>query len=231
MNTPTLFRGARVLALALPLSSASAVTVINGNFNDNAAAYVVWPGYSGSIGTQGIATNPAAPTGWTVTTGTGINSDAVTATDSIAGTTGIGGLNNAFIDNGAETDGVLLLQGVSSASQNVTGFTIGQDYILTFDVNARNCCGDVPQGQLSIGGAIVIPFTSVPPVGGTNPYSTITVPFTAPAAAIDFKIEGRAATGGDATLLVDNFSIALVPEPSTLAGLVLGLGLVVRRRR
>jgi hypothetical protein len=220
------------LGAALASTAMGAATFINGGFGDNASAYVVWPGYSNAAGSQNIATNPAAPTGWTVSaSGTGINSDAVIATDSIAGVVGIGGANNPFIDNGAETDGVLLLQGVASASQNVTGFTVGESYILTFDVNARNCCGDVPQGQLSIGGSIVIPFTSVTPVGGTNLYNTITVPFTAPAASLDFLIESRASAGGDATLLVDNFALAVVPEPSTLAVLALSLGLVVRRRR
>jgi hypothetical protein len=229
MKTVLFALGLGALAVA-PLRGAA--TFINGTFNDNAAAYVVWPGYSGSVGSQGIATNPSAPTGWTVSAaGTGINSDAVIATDSIAGTAGIGGANNPFIDNGAETDAVLLLQGVSFASQNVTGFAVGQDYILTFDVNARNCCGDVPQGQLSIGGAVVIPFTSITPVGGSSLYNTISVPFTAAAAAMEFRIDNRSAAGGDATLLLDNFALTMVPEPSTLAILGLSLTLLGRRRR
>lgn len=220
------------LGAVLASTAMGAATFVNGSFDDNAAAYLVWPGYSGSVGSQAIASNPAAPTGWTVSAGgTGINSDAVIATDSIAGTNGIGGANNPFIDNGAESGAVLLLQGVAFASQNVTGFTIGQDYILTFDVNARNCCGDVPQGQLSIGGNVVIPFTSISPVGGTNPYNTISVPFTAPATDLLFRLDSRSATGGDATLLLDNFAIAMVPEPSSLAALGLSLGLLVRRRR
>jgi len=222
------------LSLGVALASAAhgAATFINGDFNDNAASYLVWPGYSGSIGGLGLATNPAAPTGWTVSaTGTGINSDAVIATDSVAAPAGVGGAVNPFIDNGVESNGVLLLQGLSFASQNVSGFTVGESYVLTFDVNSRNCCGDVPQGQLSIGGSVVIPFTSITPVGGTNPYNTISVPFVAGTTNIDFLIEGRPAAGGDATLLVDNFSIAVVPEPSTLAALTAGLGLALRRRR
>lgn len=218
---------------SLALSTAmGAATFVNGSFNDNAAAYLVWPGYSGSVGGKGNATNPVAPTGWNVSpAGTGINSDAVIATDSIAGTAGIGGPNNPFIDNGAESGAVLLLQGVAFASQNVTGFTVGQDYILSFDFNSRNCCGDVPQGQLSIGGIVVIPFSSIAPVGGSNPYTSISVPFTASAAALEFRIDSRSAAGGDATLLLDNFAIAMVPEPSTLAILGLSLSLFGRRRR
>jgi len=208
-----------------------AATFVNGGFNDNAAAYLVWPGYSGSVGGQGVATNPPAPTGWTVGGGSGINSDAVIATDSIAGEAGIGGPVNPFIDNGAETDAVLLLQGVAFAAQTVVGFTIGQEYILSFNVNARNCCGDVPEGQLSIGGAIAIPFTPITPVGGDANYNVINVPFTAPATELEFRVDSRAAAGGDATLLLDNFSLTVVPEPSTVLTAMLGLGLIVRRRR
>lgn len=221
-----------ICGMALSVPSTFAVTFINSGFNDNAAQYLVWPGYSGSVGTQGIATNPEGPTGWIVTGGSGINSDAVVATDTIVGDGGgIGGLVNPFIDNGNETDAVLLLQGVATAAQTVGGFTIGQDYILSLDVNARNCCGDVPQGQLSIGGSIVIPYTSINPVGADTPYTSLAVPFTATSTSIDFLVETRAAAGGDATLLLDNFAITVVPEPSSLALLLATLGIAARRRR
>lgn len=71
MIKPSILGLAGVLALGLPLSSAIAVTVINGTFDDNAAGYVVWPGYNGGSGAAG--TNPTNPTGWIFTGGSGIN--------------------------------------------------------------------------------------------------------------------------------------------------------------
>jgi len=69
---------------------------------------------------------------------------------------------------------------------------------------------------------LIAPFTSISPVGAGAPSDTVTVPFTAPAASLDFLSESRPATGGDTSMRVDNFAIALGSEPSTFAALSAG---------
>ena len=140
-------------------------------------------------------------------------------------------------DNGDNSTSVGFIQGAASIEQDISGFTIGQDYVLSLDFNARNCCGDMPIAMVELDGAVVAssedifpPTGAVPPVGGDEPWYHADIDFTASDTTLTLLIRSAAAAAGDATFLVDNVSI--VPEPATgllaMGGL---LSLLLLRRR
>ena len=226
MNTPALFRCARVLALALPLSSVSAVTVINGTFDDNAAAYVVWPGYNG--GTGGAGTNPSNPTGWTFTGGSGVNPVSPD------------GAGQAPFNDGTNTGPFAFLQGESRMEQSISGFSVGGEYTLSIDFNSRNCCtpGSNPIAEVFLNDVLLASSAALfPAPGGVIPgtlanggnWYSADIPFTAPADTLMLSIRTRPDIAGDTTLIVDNVSI--VPEPAMAGLLACGLLVGVARRR
>jgi hypothetical protein len=135
---------------------------------------------------------------------------------------------------------VAFLQGTSHIEQAVSGFIPGREYVLSLEFNARNCCGDIPIANLFLNGIPAGSSTDlfpapggVIPVGGTNPWYAADIEFTAPEETVTLRIETMPAAGGDSTLLVDNVSFALVPEPATgsLAAIAALLGLLPLRRR
>lgn len=133
--------------------------------------------------------------GWAFTGGHGTNVDTV----------------GPFADNGvaAAQDRVAFLQGPSSLAQIIEGLTVGASYTLDYLVNARN--GDTAGGtpyKVLIDGAEVLNAVQEP-VGVGNPYTAVSLPFTAPAASIEIKFEGLA-TGtvdDDQSLLLDDVHI------------------------
>ena len=210
-----------VLMAALMLSSpAAAQTVVNGDFETDPDLFVTWPGYTAN------GANPAQITGWTGMGGVGINPVVP------------GGAGDApFRDNGDNSTSVGFIQGAASIEQDISGFTIGQDYVLSLDFNARNCCGDMPIAMVELDGVVVAssedifpPTGAVPPVGGEEPWYHADVDFVAADSTITLLIRSGPAAAGDATFLVDNVSI--VPEPATgllaMGGL---LSLLLLRRR
>lgn len=209
-----------LMAAAVLTSQASAQTVVNGDFEADTDLFVTWPGYAGD------GANPAQITGWTGIGGVGINPVVP------------GGAGDApFRDNGDNSTSVAFIQGAASIEQDISGFTIGQDYILSLDFNARNCCGDMPIATVELDGDVVAssadifpPDGAIPPVGGVEPWYHADVDFTAADSTLTLLIRSAAATGGDATLIVDNVSI--VPEPATgLLAMGSLLSLVLFRRR
>ena len=110
-----------------------------------------------------------------------------------------------FADNGVgpDQDSVAFLQGQgSSLSQNVSGLTSGQNYTLSFAVNARG--GNTPQLRVSFNGTTLLE-EAITPVGGPNPYATRSIVFAAPATEGALKFEQIAA--GDNTLVFDNVQL------------------------
>lgn len=197
--------------LILPCGTYGADFIVNGDFESGVDAFTGWPGYVGGD-------NPAEIPEWTGTGGRGINPVVP------------GGAGDApFRDNGDNATSVAFLQGDSSIQQQMTGFTVGQDYVLSLDFNSRNCCGDFPVATVLLNDIVAATSAelfpepgAVPPVGDANPWYHADIDFTAPVADITLTIASAPAAGGDATLVVDNISMVPVPEPAT--GLLALLG-------
>lgn len=225
MSTNAWWRGGCLsLGLLFTFSSLSFAqpVVVNGDFESEAGSFVVWPGYVDGAGDAGV--NPSDINGWLGTGGRGVNPIL----------TG----EAPFRDNGNNASHVAFLQGASSISQTVGGFTIGAEYELSLDFNARNCCGDFPIGTILLNGEVagssldLFPDPgAIIPVGEGMDWYNATIPFTAPTESIQLEITAAPAAGGDATMLVDNVSFRLVPEPSSATLLLLGGLALVRRRR
>ena len=201
--------------LILPCGTYGADFVVNGDFESGTDAFVGWPGYVGGD-------NPTEIPEWTGTGGRGLN-PVVPGGDGDA----------PFRDNGDNDTSVAFLQGDSSIQQQLTGFTVGQDYVLSLDFNSRNCCGDFPIATILLNDIVAASSTelvpepgAVPAVGDVNPWYHADIEFTAPVADIMLTVAAAPSAGGDATLVVDNISMVAVPEPATGLLALLGIALV-----
>lgn len=170
---------ATLLLDAVTVVQRDAGQVVLSNPSFEAEGIVAFPGYL----------QPDALTGWIGTGNYGVNAYAV----------------GPFADNGVgpDQDSVAFLQGQgSSLSQNVSGLTSGQNYTLSFAVNARG--GNTPQLRVSFNGTTLLE-EAITPVGGPNPYATRSIVFAAPATEGALKFEQIAA--GDNTLVFDNVQL------------------------
>ncbi len=214
-----------LLVVCLMLGTLSTVSaepvVVNGDFENDVLGFTVWPGYVGGG-------NPEQISGWTGEGARGIN--PINADHD----------NPApFRDNGNNDTHVAFLQGTSSISQTVSGFTVGTDYVLTFDFHSRNCCGDSPIGYLYFNdvfaGDTRISFGgdgATPPVGDGADWHVATGTFTAWSEEMVIKIATAPAAGGDSTLLIDNVAFSVVPEPNSCLLMLFGLfGFISAARR
>ncbi len=205
-----------ILVGMMAVSAAAAPMVINGDFESDTEGFGVWPGYTGNGNPDNIA-------GWNGGAGRGINPISADHESPAP-----------FRDNGANDSHVAFVQGTAFIEQEITGFDVGGDYILSFDYNSRNCCGDLPVATIMLGGeTLVTTDGGVVPVGDANPWYHADIPFTAGESDITLRFASMSANGGDSTLLLDNISINAVPEPSAIT--LLSFGLLVatgsRRRR
>jgi hypothetical protein len=194
--------------------------VVNGDFESATDGFVVWPGYVGNG-------NPDDVSGWVGSGGRGVNPIA-SAHASPA----------PFRDNGDNNTHVAFLQGNAYIEQTVSGFMVGGQYVLGLDFNARNCCGDLPIGTITLNGIeagsstdIFPPPGTIVPAGGNNPWYHADIPFQSPTTEITLRITAAPGAGGDSTMLVDNLSFTVVPEPSSLVLLLLGALPLTRRTR
>jgi hypothetical protein len=208
-------------AFAVVLGQVSAVTVVNGDFETDANLFTVWPGYTGSG-------NPEAITGWTHTGGVGINPG------------GIPDAGSPFDDpNTTNATNFAFIQGTASLSQDVSGFSVGTEYLLGLDFNARGCCGEPPEmpvAEVSLNGTLIASSVDlfggvggIPPTAADAAWYHADVPFTATAETLTLTISTFPAAGGDSTLVIDNVSI--IPEPSSALLSLVGLTLLGLRRR
>ncbi len=177
-------------------------------------------------------------TGWTGGTNTGTNN----ATQPFADNGAIpDGAQVAFLQTNAAVGGSGNVQ-QTYIDQNLSGFVIGQQYVLTFSDNARAASGPVSVdvffgGMLTqlapTGGSLVTDtglniysnpaVTNVAAAGDkTTPYNTVNVTFTPTSTTGLLAFVGS----GNGALLLDNVSIAplaAAPEPSQAAALGLGV--------
>src|SRR5262249_51977958 len=105
-----------------------------------------------------------------------------------------------------EQDIVAFIQGSGSMSQQVSGLTPGQDYTLSFAVNARNCCSAGPTHYAVSFAGVDVVNEDLTPVGGANPYVAKAIIFNAPSADGELRFSHQP-PDGDRTLLLDNIRI------------------------
>ncbi len=152
----------------------------NPSFEAN--SFTVFPGYASGNGTI---------VGWTAAGGAGLNP--------------AGG--SPFADNGTIPNGsqvAFIQNGADSALSTVlSDLSAGQAYKVNFRVNARS--GNTPNLKVEIDGNNVIT-TAVTPVGGANAYKYFAFDFTATSGSHTMTL--RSDSGGDNTVVLDDFSIA-----------------------
>jgi hypothetical protein len=154
------------------------VVVRNPSFEASGAVYP-FPGYF------------AAVAGWDVSGGgRGVNIDGA----------------GPFTDNGRANAGdlVLFMQGNgASVSQNLTGLTAGQKYLVAFLLNARTGGGPEDSSYLASFNDVSLLEETLQPVGGANPYLLKQAEFTADGQEGVLKFQGTTPSG-DHTILLDN---------------------------
>ena len=131
---------------------------------------------------------------------------------------GAGGPDPApFRDNGDNDTAVAFMQGAATLEQEVDGLVVGESYTLSLDFNSRNCCGDVPTAELTLGNDLIEDFPGeehedgIIPVGGDNPWYRFETTFVAESTSTFLTITSASFGGGDSTLVIDNVSISSGP--------------------
>ncbi len=209
-------------AVSVIQRGANQVVIANPSFQASSPDLQLFNGGSGY--TPAIA-------GWTITTG---NGDVLTGINSSSG---------PFYNNGVAPDGtkVAYLQvtnGVTvptTISQNIGGLVAGNKYELTFYYNARSGTAD-PLMAVSLGGTTFTPSggLDVAPVGGSNPFYQGQYFYTATGSTALLSFSNTNTAASDSSLLLNDVSLQVVPEPAAwdLLGLgAVGLLLSVKRRR
>lgn len=113
--------------------------------------------------------------------------------------------DNGAIPNGTKVAFVQSTGGGSTLATTITGLTPGAPYRVSFRANSRSQVV-APNPSWSVNGAEFVPFTASPIVGGSNPYYTNAVLFTATGPTASLIISNQ--TAGDSTVLLDDFSIS-----------------------
>jgi len=167
--------------------------ITNPSFEQN--SFAVFPGY---------ITQNGPVTGWEAVGNAGLNPIS----------TG----QSPFADNGAipEGDQIGFLQSAPSGESRLatlmTGLVPGKSYLVRFRANARS--SNVVRMQVWVSGEAIETslngnppalFNDIHPVGGSNPYHRVSLPFTAVAPSQGLTIVN--AQGGDNTVLLDDFEL------------------------
>jgi len=224
-----------LMAAAVVLSTigtASANLITNGDFSANASAFAGWPGYASWTSIFGGGeTNPAI-SGWTMNApfGAGLNGKDTFSTFPTPG--------GPIVPFGptdqltTPTVNWAFLQGDGMAILQVFNVTPGVEYTASFLAAGRP--GNPARGNAYVyDGTIGVDSPGLLPGGifnktyGTTTFEPDSFKFTPTlsTATIVFQNGGN----GDS---VNFTNIAVVPEPSTLAGLAIGVvGIAIARRR
>ena len=212
------------LVAAAFLGSSQAATVLNGDFELDKELFGEWPGYIGGG-------NPAQINSWIKAGGGQVGINPAGPADH-GNRTPFGG-SSTF-----NTTTYAFLQGSVSLSQEISGFSVGTSYLVNIDFNARDCCGDQPQGAIYINDTLIASTLqllggtgAIPPTAPDQPWYHVEIPFQADAETLTLRIAAAPVAGGDATLVIDNVSV-VIPEPSSaLLALLAPLTLLLARRR
>lgn len=176
-----------LLALACG-SQSEAASISNPSFELD--TFTVFPGY--------ISGN-APVSGWTESTATqqGINPGG-----------GSPFANNGTIPDGSQVGFIQTNSNTNSFSNTITDLTPGQQYQLSYRVNARS--GQQTRMSVEVGGVPLVG-SLVNAVGGANPYGYVVRNFTATAETMPLSV--ISSSTGDNTLVIDDFQV--VAKPST----------------
>lgn len=212
--------GVVAFAVAAP---AVAQTVTNGSFESGLTGWTSTGLY------HGTATQAAAP----------VESNSMWDNGANDGSTSVAWMELWSGNNPSLSD---------SLDQTVSGFDPALTYTISYLENGRQFTSSAPGSggtgagdvllTLLVDGVAVVPQHEVTPVAAnsdyTVPFTSVTsAPFTVPSgtAAISF-LANMPVNGTDATVLLDNVVINVVPEPTAIGLLGLGAaGLLARRRR
>jgi len=226
MKTIHAFLMAATVALSV-VGSASANLITNGDFSANASSFVGWPGYANWTSPYGGGTNPGI-SGWILNAPFGAGVNGKDTYGNYPSPSPIVAFGPSAQQANPDRNWVFL-QSAGTAVYQYIDVTPGVEYTVSFE--AANRAGYYTEASVyAMDGAFVSG-----PIGGkyNQVYSNVnfvadsfTFTPTLSTAAIVFQNAGN----GDA---VNFTNIAVVPEPSTLAGLAIGvvaLGLASRRK-
>lgn len=223
---------AGLIALAIVLftiGSAQANLVVNGDFSTDANLFVGWPGYANYTATStGTGTNPATVPGWIMNTSFG---PGVNGKDTLSGYTAFPGPITIFgpsSQTATPDRNWAFIQSGSNAIYQFINVTPGVVHTVSFEAAGR--AGNPANGQVYVYDGTL----SGTVYGFVNPKSygaSVFVPdsftFTPTSPTVTLVLQNGG--GGDS---INFTNVVMVPEPSTLAGLAIGvvaLGLARRR--
>jgi hypothetical protein len=187
-----------IAVVAIAPGTGNAAVVVNGGFETSTQGGV---GYISSGSTLGTGT-------WE------------SSNDSRIGVQRADSGGGPFANNGAVPEGTAVgfiqatdTDPTSTLSNMISGLVVGREYEIRYRVNARLVPGvPEPTAVLSVDGTPLVG-ANVNPVGGSNPYRTISRSFIATAETVPVSVTAGLATGNDATLLIDDFSVTEKVSP------------------
>ena len=199
-----------IAAAMLTATSAGAVTIVNGSFEDGVAI--------ANGGFVTLSTGDTTITGWTVL------SDGV----DYIGTYWQASTGTRSLDLSAVTSG--------GVSQMLDGFVVGKRYRLTFDVSANPDGGnDTKTLLVSATGGLPVTYDYVRTAANTRAnmlWTTLSYDFVA--SGTMQSVQFRSQEFNPSGIALDNVAISLVPEPAAWAMLIAGFamtGAALRGRR